>query len=416
MILDLEANRRVIDRLRAIGIILVICFHVVFGVATLLEEDALHQYIDSLPSLFNIAWQAMGSELVFLFSGFLLSYLLLRDLKNHGRIDIGDFYVRRLSRILPLYLVAIALYWLVRGFGITELDDLVLNLLFVSKLSGAITIIPIGWSLEVLVQAYLLLPFVVLLFLRSGHAIKLTLAAITISLAARHMALYLDPPSYHQKVYEFLFGTEAPETQTDLYYLLGYRATPFLLGFLLAYLVIHKEQLLRLVFDRRWMSWVLILASLVLIIISGFLPVHDQHSALYEVTNDQFWLWFWTLQRFVFALGICVITLCAWYGKVHLPAPVAWISRRNFGKSISRNIYSMYLFHPVFLIPAAVIGFRTYSAKEVGHIYTVEVVVVIALAVFFSAWFAQVLTRYVEAPAQRQIRKRVRRVRWRVLT
>jgi peptidoglycan/LPS O-acetylase OafA/YrhL len=412
MILEIEANRRVIDGVRAIGIILVICFHVVIGLASLLEGDALHRYIDTLPYLFNIAWQAMGSELVFLFSGFLLSYLLLRDLKRDGYIDIGNFYVRRLSRIIPVYLIALVLYWLIRGYGMTELNDLVFNLLFVSKLFDYTTIIPIGWSLEVLVQAYLLLPFLVLLLLRSGHTIKLTVAAITVSLAARYMALYLDPPSFRIRVYEFFFGTDVTETQSHLYYLLGYRATPFLLGFLLAYLVLYKDQILRQVFGRNWVSWILLPASLTLIIASSFLPVHDQHSALYRLTNDQFWLWFWTLQRFVFTFGICVLVLCLWYGKSRLLAPVAWILQRNLWKKISRDIYSIYLFHPVFLIPAAVIALRTYKVEEIGPIYAIEIVVIIVLVVISAAWLAQLVTKFVEAPAQDRIRQRLGDFRW----
>ena len=49
MLLDEQKNRQVIDCMRAIGIILVICFHVVVGVASLLEGADLAQYIAAIP-------------------------------------------------------------------------------------------------------------------------------------------------------------------------------------------------------------------------------------------------------------------------------------------------------------------------------------------------------------------------------
>ncbi len=412
-LLDSGENRRVVNGIRAIGITLVICFHVVVGLSSLLDDEPLHRFIGSFPYVFNFAWQALGSEIIFLFSGFLLSYLLLRDLIRHGSIDIGNFYVRRLSRIVPLYLIGLVFYWLVRGFGVTELNDLVMNLLFTSKLFGFTTIIPIGWSLEVLVQSYLLLPFLVLLMIRSRRPIKLTIAALFLALAARFLALYLDPPSYQTPVYEFFFGTEPSRTQSDLYYQIHFRASPFLLGFLLAYLVTYKAALLGRLFERRWLPGALLTVSLALIIGSGWLPVHDQDSLLYKVANDRFWLWFWTLQRFVFALGICGLITCAWYGRSRVLLPFSWVLRRDFWTSVSHNIYSIYLFHPIFLIPAAVIAFRTYKVEEIEPIHALEIVTIIALVTVFSNLFGKLLTRFVEAPAQRRVRERLDRLSWR---
>ncbi len=412
-LLDSDENRRVVNGIRAIGITLVICFHVVVGLSSLLDDEPLHRFIGSFPSALNFAWQALGSEIIFLFSGFLLSYLLLRELIRHGSIDIGDFYVRRLSRIVPLYLIGLVFYWLVRGFGLTELNDLVMNLLFVSKLFGFTTIIPIGWSLEVLVQSYLLLPFLVLLFVRSRHPVMVTLAALVLALAARYLVLSLDPPSYQTPVYEFFFGTQPSETQQALYYRIYFRATPFLLGFLLAYLVTYKDDVIRAVFERRWLTWVLLTSSFVLIAFSGWLPVHDQDSLLYKVVGDRFWLWFWTLQRFVFALGICGLVTCCWYGQSRLVMPFSWILQRDFWTSVSQNIYSIYLFHPVFLIPAAAAAFRTYKVEEIEPIHALEIVAIIVLVTVSSNLFGKLMTRFVEAPAQSRVRERLDSFHWR---
>lgn len=45
MLLDDHDHRSIIDFMRAIGILLVICFHVVLGITTLLEPDQVPAYI-----------------------------------------------------------------------------------------------------------------------------------------------------------------------------------------------------------------------------------------------------------------------------------------------------------------------------------------------------------------------------------
>jgi len=404
MLLDEQTNRSVIDGMRAIGIVLVICFHVTIGLATLLEADSMQIYIDTLPGAINIMWQALGSEIIFLFSGFLLSYLLMRELLRSGRIDVRDFYVRRLSRIIPLYLIALALYSLIRNFKPFEL---LLNLLFVSRIFDATTIVPVGWSLEVLVQSYLILPFVVLLFMRSNHPIKLCLAAIVAFLAIRYFAFSSDPASYTTPIYALFAGTDTTEVQDKAYYLLVYRATPFLLGFLAAYLVVHKDAALRALFARPAMTPLLLLASLLIIASSGFLPVQDPNSPLYDWTNDQFWLWFWTLQRFVFSIGVCMLALCAWYGRSRPNMLMLKVTQWRVWARISHNIYSIYLFHPVFLIPGAALAFRTIEKEQIVPVHLLEFFATIILVTIFATLFGGVVTRFVELPAQGWIRKKL---------
>ena len=407
MLLDDHDHRSIIDFMRALGILLVICFHVVLGITTLLEPDRVPAYIDEIPRAVNIWWQAMGSEIVFLFSGFLLSYLLLRELVKTGGIDIRDFYIRRLSRILPLYAVALVLYALVRDFGVGEFF---LNVLFVSRLFDVTTIIPVGWSLEVLVQSYLLLPFLVLLLVHSRKPISLSVIAIVAFLALRYFAFALDPVSYQTPFYALFMGEDPTDTQQATYYLLHYRATPFLLGFLVAYLVIYKNEIFETVFRNTLLSLAVAVASVLVIAVSAFLPIHDPKSFIYEIASDQFWLYFWTLQRFVFSVGICGIALVTWYGRSALVRGFVRMSGWRIWKTVSANIYSIYLFHPVFLIPGAAIGFRTVSKEGILPVHFAEVIVTIVAVATLSTLFGALLTtKYLELPVQRWIRGRFSR-------
>ena len=403
MLLDDHKHRSVIDFMRAAGILLVICFHVTIGLTTLLDADQMPGYIAEVPRALNIMWQAMGSEIIFLFSGFLLSYLLMREHVLTGHIDVRDFYMRRLSRIVPLYLVAILLYALVRDFTIGEL---LLNVLFVSQLFNATTIVPVGWSLEVLVQSYVLLPFLVLLLLRSGHPLKLCAIAIAGFLVLRYSAFALDPASYLTPIHELFVDTDTTATQDAAYYLLHYRATPFLLGFFLAHLVIYRDAALQALMRRRGMALLVLIVSLAIIVLSGFLPVHDPKGFIYTIAPDRFWLYFWTLQRFVFSIGICGFALATWYGRSTLIRLACSVMSWPVWKSVSNNIYSIYLFHPVFLIPGAVIGFRTISREAIVPIHILEVLATIILVAMFATLFGSLTTRYLELPAQRWIRQR----------
>ena len=407
MLLDDHDHRSIIDFMRAVGILLVICFHVVLGITTLLEPGQVPAYIAEVPRVLNIWWQAMGSEIIFLFSGFLLSYLLMRELVKSGRIDIRDFYIRRLSRIVPLYAVALALYALVRGF---HADELVLNVLFVSRLFDVTTIVPVGWSLEVLVQSYVLLPFVVLLFVRSRFPLVVCAASILAFLALRYYAFATDPISYTTPFYTFFLDEDPTDTQQATYYLLHYRATPFLLGFFVAHLVIYRNAMLEAVFRHRAVSLSVAAASLLLIAASAFLPIHDPKGFIYAIASDRFWLYFWTLQRFVFSIGICGITLVTWYGRSRIVRAFVRLSGWRVWKTVSANIYSIYLFHPAFLIPGAVIGFRAVSKEGILPVHLFEVLVtIVAVATLSTVFGALLTTKYLEIPAQRWIRRRFSR-------
>src|SRR3954454_6875979 len=46
-------------------------------------------------------------ELFFTLSGFLITYLLLRELESTGAVDIKFFYLRRILLIWPLYFLAL---------------------------------------------------------------------------------------------------------------------------------------------------------------------------------------------------------------------------------------------------------------------------------------------------------------------
>ena len=93
-----------LDLLRAIAIVWVMCFHsfIVGGMG------------DDWGWLSKFGW--MGVDIFFVLSGYLIGSQVLQHLRDRGRFDFGDFYLRRALRILPAFWVVLAIYVLFPGW------------------------------------------------------------------------------------------------------------------------------------------------------------------------------------------------------------------------------------------------------------------------------------------------------------
>ncbi len=87
-----------LDLLRAIAILWVMLFHsfIVGGLG------------DDWGWLSKYGW--MGVDIFFVLSGYLIGGQVLERLRDQGRLDFGDFYLRRALRILPAFWVVLAMY------------------------------------------------------------------------------------------------------------------------------------------------------------------------------------------------------------------------------------------------------------------------------------------------------------------
>ena len=109
---DLSGHIPSLDGLRAFSVLLVLIGHVAAtqGAPLWLDKPAI-------TSLGNI-----GVRFFFLISGFLITTLLLREHARTGRIDLGQFYLRRAYRILPAAFAYIGLIWLAFQLGWIDLS------------------------------------------------------------------------------------------------------------------------------------------------------------------------------------------------------------------------------------------------------------------------------------------------------
>lgn len=432
-LLDDEHRRRVVDGLRALGIVLVVAFHGAFLFAKILPPERLDAFIAELPSVLNVVWQALGSEVVFFSSGFLLSYLLVREHDRYGSIDVRDFWVRRFSRIVPLFLLALGLFMIGRSF---HFDRFVWNALFLSRIAGHFELtshagknyVPVGWSLEVMVQVYALLPFLVWGVLKTRRPLAVACVLVALSLVPRWIALDADADAYTTPYHDLVHGGDAPQLQKDLYYLTWYRLTPFLLGLVAAIVVArHRAALLAWCASNTRATATLVVGAL-MVVASGFLPLHSRTGFVYDLFGPEHWHWFWTLQRAVLIAGVAIVLLALLGASRGLPALVArGFAWRGFAP-ISHGIYSIYLFHFACLVPAALLVFLPaviegvasapsldrkvvvdHARQAIDSASLWQYLVMVAVAVWLSTKLAQFLTRVVEKPVQEWLRVRYAR-------
>lgn len=93
-----------LDTLRALAILVVMLYHM----------TAFGELPSRILSVTDFGW--MGVDLFFVLSGFLIGQQVLKPYLMGQRPSIAEFYRRRIYRILPAYLVVLALYFLVPGW------------------------------------------------------------------------------------------------------------------------------------------------------------------------------------------------------------------------------------------------------------------------------------------------------------
>jgi len=246
----------------------------------------------------------IGVDLFFVLSGYLIGGQLLAPLARGQPIKLGRFFARRALRILPAYLVILAIYFLLPAWreypGISPLWKFILSVQNIGLHGG--TSFSHAWSLAVEDQFYLLLPFV-LLFLIRGRRTAL-LVPIAIVLGGFALRWYLAVQNLGET------GVDFRGFQTWIYYATWTRLDPLVFGVALA--AIEK-------FRPQWWNRLLNLAPWLwlpgfTLIVSAFLI---EEPGMINVTSC---LWQFPL----IALGMALLLICALsprlpFGRIAIP-------------------------------------------------------------------------------------------------
>lgn len=145
-----------LDGMRGLAVLWVVCYHCWLFMAVPMPQKVS-------PALGVIMQGEMGVDLFFVLSGFLIHFILTKELARTNRIRVVRFLVRRWLRLWPAYLVSFLFYLsspveteLCEKYGWT-------NLLMINDLVGGRNRGCMGqtWSIAVEFQFYIISPFVV---------------------------------------------------------------------------------------------------------------------------------------------------------------------------------------------------------------------------------------------------------------
>jgi peptidoglycan/LPS O-acetylase OafA/YrhL len=280
------------------------------------------------PALQVIPWGSWGVQLFFVLSGYLITGILLRarqaaeDIGGSRRLAVRQFYVRRALRILPLYYLVIAVAFAL-NLGETRriIGPLLTHILnvYMADQHAVDEHFAHFWSLNVEEHFYLVWPWLVLFSPRRG---LLALAVVAVILG----------PWY--RVYAYDTGGHVA----------GYVLTPgsldFLgIGALLALTAGAMGAKARL---RRFLLWLALLASLVLIGVSWLRPFGMSWEAN-EITSG-----YGAALLFCFLVERARRGIGGTVGALLEAAPLRYVGKISYG------VYVYHLFMPALL--AFVVG------------------------------------------------------------
>lgn len=322
----------------------------------------------------------LGVTVFFVLSGYLITSLLLIEWDDTDTINLPQFWLRRVRRLMPAIVLVIvctaALCTLLDHSLLTKLrEDMWAALLWVTNwwyifqdasyfdALGAPSPLTHFWSLAIEEQFYLVWPVVLLVAHKMGAkrtAMRnATLAAALLS--ALEMALLYNPLDDPSRVY---YGTDTRAFSLLIGAWLAFVWPSHLLG---AQKSVHLTKRVRSILDG--MGLVALVALLALIVfVDGFSPFLYRGGIL--------------LASILTAIVIAVMVHPAsLLGRIAGAKPLVWIGLRSYG---------IYLWHfPLFLL----MNPRNFTGETPWWMYLVQVAVVFACAAFSY--------RFVENPLRK---------------
>jgi peptidoglycan/LPS O-acetylase OafA/YrhL len=153
-----------LDGLRAVSIALVVFAHAWGGHFGEAPDNPLWIVLTN---------GALGVEVFFVISGFLITTLLVREHEKYGAISLRNFYIRRLFRIFPPFYAYVAVIAVVAAYTAIDITagDVISALSFTWNYSPVAKSWSLAhsWSLSVEEQFYLLWPLTMVLVLAKGN-------------------------------------------------------------------------------------------------------------------------------------------------------------------------------------------------------------------------------------------------------
>jgi peptidoglycan/LPS O-acetylase OafA/YrhL len=264
----------------------------------------------------ELALGAMGVNLFFVLSGFLITRILLTSksknydqpsgLKNYLR----KFYIRRTLRIFPIYYLSIFVLWLLKDPSVQE--KLGWNLLYASNIYIAIYHKWLGvtdhfWSLAVEEQFYIFFPLLIF-FIPRRFVLQFFVTLIILSVGTR-------------------FVLELSNADWKIAYVTMFTCLDaFGLGAITAYLFLYHQDIFRKIYSNQY----LLIISLLAFIANTYIrkTYWPQHNMLNERFIPSVF--------FFFLIGGAILGYKGW---------LKWLLENPVSSYLGRISYGIYVYH-----------------------------------------------------------------------
>jgi peptidoglycan/LPS O-acetylase OafA/YrhL len=213
-----------VDGLRFFAIITVVVFHLNSAVAKALGLDITEAYdrLGGDASLTEWGWWIirldLGVKVFFAISGFVLALPFLKYIMGLSptNVNIKLYFVRRLTRLEPPYIISMLLFFMVHLFVLHEaffemIKHFVVGLFYGHTIvfSEPNPINPVTWSLETEAQFYILVPllfWVMEKFKKPLFRLLMVIALIFISGLLKHLYMFAPIIGFSILTYFMNFG------------------------------------------------------------------------------------------------------------------------------------------------------------------------------------------------------------------
>ncbi len=303
---------------------------------------------------------SFGVDLFFALSGFLIGSLFFQEKNVNGTVDISRFILRRISRTVPPYFLALLVSYLAVYIYREEPFDFG-YLLFFQNYYQELPFFLISWSLCVEEHFYLVLPVMLTILFAIFKESSVRFMTVLFLMSLAPLLLRLE----YQQIQEKHFGYYV--TATHLNY------DPLILGVLFAYISIYFNSIMRYLLKYK--------------------------SVIYLLTGSLLLSYSWWSSQWMYSVGSYLLALSFAITVAISCVDKPWsISNYKIVTVIATSSYAIYLVHTLVLHALEMI----FNLVEVTSVFLqLSSMIVIACCIGYAFYFV------IEKPLMAWRKKRI---------
>lgn len=337
-----------VDGIRFIAIFSVLFFHIFKNF--IIKNNIEYNENNFLYGIFKYGGQ--GVQLFFVISGFILCLPFAKKYTQNQKIDLGKYFMRRLTRLEPPYILSMLLFFTILVLSHKHtFQELIDNLLaslaylhYIIYMRGS-DINSVAWTLEIEVQFYILAPFIARVFFLQPRLRRIILLLLIIG-------NFIINHTFDDTYYKTIVGT-----------ILG-QFHYFLIGFIIADIYLHTEK--KKIYNKLFLGLGLI--GLILLLF-----INRRYSSVTELT--------YMFSVFIFFMAVLY---SSFWKKIF---SIKWIA------ILGGMCYSIYLLHYPITIALGSVLSNILHPNSINFLWIYLLVVTVIILLISGIFFL-----YIEKP------------------